>query len=66
MQKFDELSSRLRGPKAGYVFHELAGDCWVIYCQVTIQGEMFIFRLDTADHTAALALTEIESKFGVM
>jgi len=26
----DGLSSRLRGPKSGYVYRELGGDCWVI------------------------------------
>lgn len=64
--EIDELSSSLRGPKLGYVYHELAGDCWVINCQVTIEGETFIFLLDTTDHTAALALTEMEWNFGVM
>lgn len=28
--EIDELSSRLRGPKSGYVYHELAGDCGLI------------------------------------
>jgi hypothetical protein len=64
--EIDELSFRLRGPKSGYVYHELAGDCWVVYCQVTVEGGKFVFILNTTDHTAALVLTEMVSKFGAV
>jgi len=50
----DGLSSRLREPKSGYVYHGVGGDWWDIYCQVTIEGERPLFVLDTADHTVAL------------